>query len=358
MSFRRFYCQIFVWFLILNPSLSSQNSVPKYWVWLQDNERVDLDSVFVKLNDTGIQGLLVAPSAHSINEITTKARKYGIDVHLWRWILNTQNKKIIKDHPEWGSINRKGQNTFLNIAYVNYYRFMCPALPEVRSFVLSEIQHFLEFEGLSGISMDYCRYVDVILPEQLWEMYGIKQDKEYPEWDYGYHPYIIQLFKERFGYNPLELEDPTLDLDWKVFREKQVNDLAKMISKKVREKNKIISASPFPTPSLARKHVRQDWASWELDYVFPMIYNGFYKEEGPDWFKSCLHECLVTMRPKGTKVFPGIYADGHRDRDFSITQAMEISLSFGADGFAFFSYNDLSDKEWEEIKSFIQNNSH
>jgi uncharacterized lipoprotein YddW (UPF0748 family) len=341
--------------VFISCSLPEQKDNAKYWIWLNHYEKNNYDTIFTKLNSVGITGIIIKAKVEEVKKIVAFADKYNISVHLWRWILNTQNSEAFNKNPEWASVNRNGLSTLDKKPYVDYYRFICPALPEVRSFVLSEITPYLDIEGLEGISLDYCRYVDVILPEQLWETYGIVQDKEYPEWDYGYHPYILEKFSEKYGYEPLELSDPSQDEKWVRFREAQVNELVNLISKKVQEKGKLMSASPFPTPSLARKHVRQDWGNWNLDYVFPMIYNGFYKEEGIDWFTSCLKECMVEMKPKNTKVFPGIFAEGHRDNDFTLTQAMEASTSQGADGFALFSYGELTDSEWKEIELFIKN---
>ena len=80
-------------------------------------------------------------------------------------------------------------------AYVDYYKFMCPALPEVREFIKKKIEAYCEVEGLNGIAIDYNRFVDVILPTTLWPKYGIVQDQEYPQWDFGYHPAMIEKFK-------------------------------------------------------------------------------------------------------------------------------------------------------------------
>lgn len=85
---------------------------------------------------------------------------------------------------------------------------MCPALPEVREFIKKKIEAYCEVEGLNGIAIDYHRFVDVILPTTLWPKYGIVQDQEYPQWDFGYHPAMIEKFKAAYGYDPREQEDP------------------------------------------------------------------------------------------------------------------------------------------------------
>ena len=183
---------------------------------------------------------------------------------------------LSKEHPEWFSVNRKGESLANTKAYVDYYKFMCPALPEVREHIKKKIVAYCEVEGLNGIAIDYHRFVDVVLPTTLWSRYGIVQDKEYPEWDFGYHPAMIKLFKEKYGYDPREQEDPSTDEKWLQFRCDQITEVANEIAEVVHSYGKVMAASPFPTPAMSRRMVRQDWGKWNLDIVFPMVYHNFY----------------------------------------------------------------------------------
>jgi transcriptional regulator with XRE-family HTH domain len=111
-----------------------------------------------------------------------------------------------------------------------------------------KIIEYCEIDGLNGIAIDYHRFVDVVLPTTLWPRYGIQQDREYPEWDYGYHPEMISIFNERYGYDPRELEDPSIDENWLQFRCDQITEVANEIADLVHSYGKVMAASPFPTP--------------------------------------------------------------------------------------------------------------
>ena len=141
-----------------------------------------------------------------------------------------------------------------------------PPLPEVREFIKKKIEAYCEVEGLNGIAIDYNRFVDVILPTTLWPKYGIVQDQEYPQWDFGYHPAMIEKFKAAYGYDPREQEDPSQDEKWLQFRCDQITEVANMIADVVHSYGKKMAASPFPTPKMASKMVRQDWGNgiWTL----------------------------------------------------------------------------------------------
>ncbi len=342
-----------VFFACKQPS-KNDTALPKFWCWMNYSSDKDWDQIFTKMSSVGMNGLLLNAKAEEYPKIVPFAKKYGIKIHAWQWILNTQNQKIIEEHPEWLSVNRQGKSLIEQKAYVDYYKFLCPIIPNVQTFIKNQIEEILKIEGVDGISLDYCRFVDVILPEKLWPKYGIVQDKEYPEWDYGYHPAMVEGFKKEFGYDPMDLEDPSLDQQWKQFRYDQVTNIANMLADLTHQYGKTISASPFPTPTIARRIVRQDWDKWNLDLVFPMVYSGFYKNDGAKWIADCVKEDVEIMKPKGTNVYCGLFVPSHKNDTLSLSKAMNIAKDNGAIGISVFSYDALNDKQWDEVKQFIK----
>jgi len=228
---------------------------PMFWTWMGYRPGMNFDSVCAVMSETGLDGVVLnAPSPDDYREAIPIAHKYGIEVYAWLWTMNLEHDRdaILKESPEWFSVNRKGESLADTKAYVDYYKFMCPALPEVREHIKKKIVAYCEVEGLNGIAIDYHRFVDVILPTTLWPKYGIVQDKEYPEFDYGYHPAMIKLFMEKHGYDPRELEDPSTDDLWLQFRCDQITEVANEISEVVHSYGKVMAASPFPTPASVR----------------------------------------------------------------------------------------------------------
>ena len=194
---------------------------------------MNFDSICSVMNETGIDGVMLnAPSPDDYRKAIPIAHKHRIEVYAWLWTMNLEHGRdsMVKAHPNWLSVNRKGESLANTNAYVGYYKFMCPALPEVREYIKNKVKDYCEVEGLNGIAIDYHRFVDVILPTTLWSRYNIVQDKEYPEFDYGYHPAMIKLFKEKYGYDPRELEDPSSDEKWLQFRCDQITEVANEIA--------------------------------------------------------------------------------------------------------------------------------
>jgi hypothetical protein len=216
---------------------------------------------------------------------------------------------------------------------------MCPALPEVREHIRKKIVAYCEVEGLNGIAIDYHRLVDVILPTTLWPKYGIVQDREYPEWDYGYHPAMIEKFVAQYGYDPRELEDPSTDEQWLQFRCDQVTEVANEIAEVVHSYGKVMAASPFPTPQMAKSMVRQDWGKWNLDIVFPMVYSNFYTGD-VSFISDCTIENVRDKNPMTT-----LYCGMSGVNGPEMFESMDAALNNGAEGIAIFTVRSLRSPE-------------
>ena len=227
---------------------------PMFWTWLDYHPCMNFDSVCQVMNDIGMDGVMLnAPTPDDYRIAIPIAHKHGIEVYAWLWTMNLEHDrdKILAEHPEWFSVNRNGKSLADTTAYVDYYKFLCPALPEVREFIKEKIKSYCEVEGLNGIAIDYNRFVDVVLPTTLWPHYGIVQDREYAAWDYGYHPAMLEKFKEQYGYDPRGQEDPSSDVKWRQFRCDRITEVANMIAEVVHSYGKTMAASPFPTPKMA-----------------------------------------------------------------------------------------------------------
>lgn len=323
---------------------------PMFWTWLDYRAGMNIDSVFTVMHDIGIDGIMLnAPTPDDYRVAIPIAHEHGIKVFAWLWTMNLEHDraKVLAEHPEWFSVNRLGRSLADTTAYVDYYKFLCPAIPEAREFIKEKVKSYCEVDGLEGIAIDYHRFVDVVLPTTLWPRYGVIQDQEYPEWDFGYHPAMIEKFKEQYGYDPREQEDPTHDVTWRQFRCDQITEVANMIAETVHSYGKKMSASPFPTPKMSSRMVRQDWGKWDLDIVFPMVYHNFYTLD-PAFAYDCTVENVRDKNPK-TVLYCGLsYSD-------DIIACMEEAFRGGAQGIAIFTVNSIRTPEQKaEFKAFTE----
>lgn len=325
----------------------SEEKYPMFWTWMDYNPKMNFDSLCVVMNECGIDGLMLnAPTPDDYRVAIPIAHKYGIEVYAWLWTMNLEHGRdsIVKMHPEWLSVNRNGKSLADTTAYVDYYKFLCPALPEVREYLNNKIRAYCEVEGLNGIAIDYHRFVDVVLPTSLWPRYGIVQDREYAEWDYGYHPEMLRKFKVLHGYDPRIQKDPSLDVVWRQFRCDQISEVANGMAEIVHSYGKVMAASPFPTPAMSSRMVRQDWKDWNLDIVFPMVYSGFYTFDST-FISDCTIENAKTKNPMTT-----LYCGMTISTDSTeMVSSMEAALNNGAQGVAIFTVSGLRTPEIRKV---------
>lgn len=315
---------------------------PMFWTWMDYRPGVNFDSICQVMNETGIDGVMLnAPSPDDYRVAIPIAQKHGIEVYAWLWTMNLEHDRetTVKEHPEWFSVNRDGESLVDKQAYVGYYKFMTPALPEVREHIQKKIRAYCEVEGLNGIAIDYHRFVDVVLPTTLWPKYDVVQDKEYPEFDYGYHPAMIKLFEAKHGYDPREQEDPSKDLKWRQFRCDQITEVANEIAETVHSYGKVMAASPFPTPAMSSRMVRQDWGKWNLDIVFPMVYHNFYTGD-VSFISDCTIENTRDKNPMTT-----LYCGMSGTNGPVMFESMDAALNNGAEGIAIFTIRSLRSPE-------------
>jgi uncharacterized lipoprotein YddW (UPF0748 family) len=292
-----------------------------------------------------------------------------LEFHRWVWTLNRNGDAWVKEnHPEWFTVSRNGESSLLHPPYVDYYKWLCPTRPEVREYLRDSILQIAADPQVDGIHLDYVRHCDVILPRGLWAKYDLVQDREYPEFDFCYCDACREAFSGLHGVDPMELPDPPSDQAWRRFRWDSVTGLVKVLAEAVHQvpaggpdgdgdrvstlspggKVKPITAAVFPTPTIARRLVRQAWDEWPLDAVFPMLYHNFY-EEGLEWIGRSVREDLAAVAARKAqaagvahapaRIFAGLYlpALSREERE----RATAIARDAGAHGVSFFEMGGL-----------------
>lgn len=305
------------------------------WVWMHIDKSVsdaEYKARFTRLRAHGISGILFENDSerHFI-----LAKECGLEAHRWKWTMNRGDEFIMKNHPEWYAMNRKGESSWDKPAYVNYYRFVCPNQESFVKYLVDDYVKEAEKAYLDGIHLDYIRFPDVILPVGLWKNYGIVQTQELPEYDYCYCATCREKYKALKGVDPLDLQFPMESQSWIQFRLNSITHVVNEITKHVHQVGKPVTAAVFPGPGMAKKMVRQDWGNWNLDAYFPMIYNGFYNED-VDWIEVSTAESVKAVGEQG-KVYAGLYFPDIRAK---FEKAVDHAFKGGAAGVSFFAGPD------------------
>ena len=348
--------------LLLNPVFTSiPEREGKTWLWTRPGsirELEDWKSFFRKCRTHNIHGVLLEvyngntcwfthPSLPVekplLEELIPVAAENGVELHAWMWTMICNNPGILARHPEWYAINGLGKSAAEHPAYVDYYRFMCARNPGVRDFVATTVRALCNIEGLSGVHLDYVRLPDVILAEALQPRYNIRQDREYPQYDYCYCDHCVAGFRSLHDTIPAtEMEDPGLAGLWLDYRMQGISALVNdHLAPLFRASGKKTSAAVFPN----WQSVRQNWLEWDLDNFFPMLYHGFYNEDA-GWIEEKTRQ-FVGQQKFQRPVTSGLFL-GHLNIS-SISSVAGACLGAGADGIALFDYHGMSDQHWQAI---------
>jgi hypothetical protein len=195
------------------------------------------------------------------------------------------------------------------------------------------VKQTLDKKFVDGIHLDYVRFCDVVLPVNLWAKYGIEQTKELPEYDYCYCSVCKEKFKAWQGVDLDQIEYPEASLSWRLFRYQAVTNVVNRLAAVAKTHKKPITAAVFPTPEVARRNVRQDWVSWNLNGICPMIYHGFYKEN-ISWIGDAVQEGVGALHQK-FPLYAGLFLPDFKDQK-ELTQGMIYALQKGAAGISLF----------------------
>jgi len=275
------------------------------WTWTRNRAEVDDAELAILFEEIAAAGIHAVNIGGADERSCRLAREAGLEPHAWLWTLCRRDPELMANHPDWYAVNRLGDSTHDKPPYVPYYRFLCPSRREVRDHLVGMVGALAEQEWLAGVHLDYVRLPDVILPRGLWGKYDLVQDEELPEFDYCYCRNCRGRFAEEAGADPLMLPDPPADPDWRRFRQRMVTELVTELAAAVHAHGKPISAAVFPTPDIARSLVRQDWPSWPVDLLLPMVYHNFY-EQPVAWIETAVAEGRAAL-PPGKALVPALY---------------------------------------------------
>lgn len=338
--------------VVVNKLDDARESFPdKNWMWVRNDKKAseeELIQKFEKLVEHGFSGVLIAGDHE---RMFRAAKSVGLETHIWMWTMNRGDKEIMDNHSDWYAINRKGESCHEKPPYVGYYRWLCPTKKPVRNFLKEQVQKLVAKDYIDGIHLDYVRHCDVILPSALWEKYGLVQDHEMPEYDYCYcddckSHYMSADYGGKRDIDPSLEKDPPSKQEWVQFRSDMITEVVNELAEVCHAAGKPISAAVFPTPTIAKKIVRQDWVKWDLDMVFPMVYHAFY-EEDLSWVNSATKEGVDALN--GTiPYYTGLYMPDLKTAP-QLDTAIVNALTAKANGFCLL--GELSSDQWEVLKN-------
>ncbi len=299
---------------------------------------------FAKLQKAGISNIFLSGNIEEIENALKFSADFNIQIHAWIFTMICNDETIITQHPDWFTVNGWGENSYDKPQYVGYYKWLCPTNPEVQEYLQKRVEKLCKISELAGIHLDYIRYCDVILPKALQPNYNLIQTREEPQFDYCYCQHCRSTFKKQNSIDPVDIENPSENLEWLKFRYNSISDIVMMLKDKIHSFNKKATAAVFPT--IMQQNVRQEWHKWNLDAVYPMLYHSCYDEDF-NWIEEETRKGKSLL--KSTKLHSGLYIPAIKPDDLRL--AIDTARNGGADGVSIFDFNSMKDEHWEILFS-------
>jgi len=336
---------VIAWLMVSCNASTNQKPVDaENWVWMDwqgDFSGKEWSRKFKELAKLGFHGIhLRQDDPQKMADVAPLAKKAGLEIHAWIIVMNIRSREVKEAHPDWFTVSREGKSSLDHPPYVGYYSWLCPTKEPVQTYLKEWAGAMAGVPGLDGVHLDYIRHCDVILPINLWEKYDIVQDQEYPPYDFCYCDDCRRTFEAQTGIDPMALEDPPSNKEWIQFRYDGITGVVSTIASEVHARGKKLSAAVFPTPDIARTLVRQDWTTWELDMVFPMIYHSFYRED-VDWIGTATGEGVQTL-DGAFPLYSGLFVPALSPDE--LARAIQVSIDNGAQGVTIFAERSMSKK--------------
>lgn len=336
------------------PSEIKEDEPFTVWTWMtarRDMPDSAYQARFKQLAAGGVDAVLIntGTDPKELERLAAFATEAGLEVHAWMFTMNRPGDTVALKHPEWYAVSREGKSCFDTRPYVDYYQWMCPTREASRSHVLSLVKGLAEVPGVASVHLDYIRYSDVFLPIGLLPKYDLIQNEELPEFDFCYCDVCLGEFEKIHHKNPLAMEHPELDVEWRQFRLNQVKAVVDDAYEIAHDHDKILTAAVFPYPEMAANMVRQRWDKWNVDKVLPMIYHNFYNEE-LDWIAFATRQGVTDLSAKETELHTGLYLPSIDPEE--LLEAITYARDQGARGVALFDANALSDQHLQVLQQF------
>ena len=268
------------------------------------------------------------------------AHERQIELHAWMWTFAVSNPRhntlvglsanypgpVLAVHPDWAGTDRRGYP----IHGGSGKRFLDPANPEARRYLLQLIDEITTNYDVDGLQLDYIRYPF--------------QDPS-AGYAFGYGPAARQQFQDLTGVDPLSIAPRDRDLwqEWTQFRTEKINTFVAEVAQLARQKrpNIILSAAVFPFPEYRRIHrLQQHWEAWsrngDIDLVLPMTY-GF----DTNGFQRVVRPLLETPDPGTALLSPAIRLLDMPD--ILAVDQVQAMRDLATSGYGLFAFENLND---------------
>lgn len=217
-----------------------------------------------------------------------------IQFHTWITVNHHYAAPLVerlRSHEPWLAVDYHGQNSSQH-PLAGIQTWACPT-NEDRWRAEWEVWRPL-LKDADGLHLDYIRYPDGFRFGETPEISRV----EVADQSFCYCAQCCQRYREAYGIDPRSIPiiagHPEFDR-WQKWRQDRIVSQVHWYRQRLSDEfgpNLALSAAVFPTPSIARNNVQQDWPRFAdvLDFVCPMIYAKQFWGQPTAWIQQAVGE--------------------------------------------------------------------
>lgn len=253
-----------------------------------------------------------------------EGKKRGLTIQAWTdgFMVGESSLGVpsqFSKYPEWAAIQRDNKSGKPAPDTASKYYWLDIAQPDVQTFMLDVYKEMQTKYDIKGLNIDYMRY-----PHHA------------PNQSYGFSTAVRELYKEKFGVDPYEIDSVTDKEEWNKWqewlREKENLFVDKLHtqSKKI-DKKFMMTATPEPGPEAV---LISDWKD-DIDGVIPQAYGHDFNS-----IQKTVTDSKKLM-PEGTMYYTGIYSFYHHLSEMAAVDDV-LSAKHGTSGVNMFAFGQAS----------------
>ena len=254
-----------------------------------------------------------------ISQCVLAARKYGLEVHIWKvtWNLSNAPKSFVEKLRQENRLQKSKTNTEI--------LWLCPSHQDNRKLEIDSLIEVTKKYDIDGIHFDYIRYPspDGCYCDNCQRAFSRSTNQKVKHWPTD----VLKTgaMREKF-------------IAW---RADQITILVKVVSERAKliRPNLKVSAAVFNDYPYCVQSIGQDWVKWAklgyVDFLCPMNYTA------DDAHFSQMVQNHKNILPRGFPIYPGI---GATSSVFSlpvdqVAAQIHLTRQFGTAGFTIFDYS-------------------
>ncbi len=285
-----------------------------------------------------------------------EAHERNMKVHIWfeSFYVGNDNPQTTPNHvlrvyPSWANKRLSNYDSIEPVPSLSEHNgyFLDPSNIQVQTYLLGILKEIIVKYKPDGINLDYIRYPNCVEPSY----------SNYTFSNWGYTQNARENFKTMYGIDPINISYGTKEWElWASYRQNQITEFVKRVSKLTKEHNTMLTAVIFPDLQKSKATKMQNWKVWSMnnyvDGFTALILTG-----DKNTAVLLLNDVIKNTSPI-TKIYTGLFVPFMGGPYEDLLVQIHKAREFKTKGAILFDYAHLDDVYIDALKTRVFNKSY